>query len=148
MTNSIGFLLLIGTILLFVGLTIFFVIREQIHKEKLSLESEQPVREVNKTAYASLVLGTISFPPSLSFASLMIDAAVQGGGSDSPWLLSLLSMAPFGLVSVILGFRAVSVLLRNNIKERGKGYAIAGIILGLPGSILLLYFVFGPIFLG
>ena len=99
----------------------------------------------NKLSLWGLILGGVSFPSSLLFLSLLIDANISGSASDFQGVLCIplfsLAMAPVGFVSVIFGILGLVDLSKNKI-EYGKGFAIAGIILGLPGSYLTLHFLY------
>ncbi len=97
----------------------------------------------NKLSLWSLILGGVSFPSSLVFLLLLIAANTSGGASDFQGVLCIpffsLAIAPVGLVSVIFGILGLVDLSKNKM-EYGKGFAIAGIVLGLPGGYLTLYY--------
>ena len=99
----------------------------------------------NKRAFISLILGGISFPPSVLYLALMIDANISGGASDFQGALCfpfiMILMTPVGLAGTVLGILGLVDLAKNKM-EYGKGIAIAGIILGLPGSYIILSLIY------
>ena len=56
-------------------------------------------------------------------------------------LLFIALMAPIGLVSIVIGIQALITIAKNRTKVKGRGFAIAGIILGLPGLFCLLFYM-------
>jgi len=75
----------------------------------------------------------------------MIAANTSGGASDFQGALCfpffMMGMAPVGLVSVVFGILGLVDISKNKM-EYGKGFAVAGIILGLPGSYVILSFLY------
>lgn len=51
-------------------------------------------------------------------------------------------MAPVGLFSVVAGISALINISKNRLTEKGNIQAIAGIILGLPGTVNSLFFLY------
>ena len=140
MIIPLGLVFIAVWVIVLVGSVVYVVVVNRIQR------SEQPARKVNKTATTSLVLGLLSFPPSLCWLSIIINAQ-SGGGGDFPGdvmviVLCFWVMAPVGLVSVIAGISALINISRKRMTETGNIQAIAGIILGLPGTINSLFFLY------
>ena len=107
-----------------------------------------PSRKRNQLALWSLIMGCVSFPFSVMYLALVIGAQTSGGGSDFQGALCfpffMMGMAPVGFISVILGILGL-VEIKKNGKGFGRGLAVAGILLGIPGSIALITFLYNLI---
>ena len=140
MIIPIGLIFITVGVIVVIGLVGYVVFVNRIQKP------EQPARKVNKTATTSLVLGLLSFLPSLWWLLIIIDAQSGGGGDFQGGgmviVLCFWVMAPVGLASVIAGISALINISRNRETETGYLQAIAGIILGLPGTFNSLFFLY------
>jgi hypothetical protein len=107
----------------------------------ISSKHDQHGYKRNKHSQWSLILGCVSFPSSVLYLLQMIESKIYGGESDFQGALCcpffMMDMAPVGLVSVVFGILGL-VEISKKKTEYGKGFALAGIILGLPGTYIIL----------
>ena len=91
------------------------IISQSSENIKISSKPDQPDYKRNKLSLWSLILGGVSFPSSLLFLSLMIDANISGSASDFQGVLCIplfsLAMAPVGFVSVIFGILGLAIFI-------------------------------------
>lgn len=146
MIIPIGWIVLGVGVIVVMGFVIYIVFENRTHKHNQNQESEQPALKVNKAATTSLVLGLLSAPPSLCWLSIILDASSGGGGDFQGGIMILALcfwvMAPVGLFSVVAGISALINISKNRLTEKGNIQAIAGIILGLPGTVNSLFFLY------
>ncbi len=114
-------------------------------ENNLNSESPNTDHKLVQLALSSLIMGVVSFLPSLGILDSMRHTGSAGDfqGGGMVFMLCLWGMAPVGLAGVITGIVA---FFNIAIKKKGSKIllmpAIIGIILGLPGTLTLFFTLF------
>jgi uncharacterized protein DUF4190 len=123
-------------------------------------QSDNPVRKTNRLAIVSLVTGILSLLPyfpiliflytgdclSMDYEKNSLCGMVDSVTRAIPGIVYLLGGIIFGIVSLIASKKALGQISSGDQVEKGRSMAITGIILGIFGIIVNIYYFPGILY--